>query len=114
MAEYTESGGEGKPAFDQEEAVRTMMEYYEAVVPMFEDLITAGSLNYVHLRRNLSSCRLQPTISCPVPDVRDQFVNKVTGLLKAFAISVPHEDAMAIRDEVAFFQSVKARIVKDN
>jgi type I restriction enzyme R subunit len=46
------------------------------------------------------------------PDVKDKFVSKVTGLLKAFAISVPHEEALAIRDEVAFFQSVKARIVK--
>src|SRR4029079_7266024 len=29
LAEYTKAGGEGKPTFDQEEAVEKMMEYYE-------------------------------------------------------------------------------------
>lgn len=33
-------------------------------------------------------------------------------LLKAFAISVPHDKAIAIRDNVALFQAIKARLVK--
>jgi type I restriction enzyme R subunit len=36
----------------------------------------------------------------------------VTGLSQAFSIAVPHEQAMDVKDEVAFFQAVKARLVK--
>ncbi|MFH1075431.1 MAG: type I restriction enzyme endonuclease domain-containing protein, partial [Pseudomonadota bacterium] len=40
------------------------------------------------------------------------FVDNTKNLLKAFAISVPHEKAMAIRDNVTLFQAIKARLVK--
>ena len=40
------------------------------------------------------------------------FVDNTKNLLKAFAISVPHEKAMAIRDDVALFQTTKTRLVK--
>ncbi len=39
-------------------------------------------------------------------------MNEVTALSKAFAIAIPHEQAMDVKDEVAFFQAVKARLVK--
>jgi type I restriction enzyme R subunit len=39
-------------------------------------------------------------------------VNEVTALSKAFSIAVPHEQAMDVKDEIAFFQAVKARLVK--
>jgi type I restriction enzyme, R subunit len=112
LAEYSASGGEGKPAFDQEEAVRTMMEYYESVVPMFSGFDYG---RFFKLRTPEEKFIFLPVAADHIfslQDGKDNFVNKVTGLLRAFAISVPHEDAMAIRDEVAFFQSVKARIVK--
>lgn len=112
LAEYTESGGEGKPMFDQEEAVRTMMEYYESVVGMFWGF---DYTKFFKLRTLEEKFRFLPVAANHIlsqSGLKDQFVNKVTGLLKAFVISVPHDDAIAIRDEVAFFQSVKARIVK--
>lgn len=112
LAEYSKSGGEGKPAFDQEEAVRTMLEYYESVVSMFSGFDYS---RFFQLRTPEEKFRFLPMAAehiLSLLDLKEQFVNKVTGLLRAFAISVPHEDAMAIRDEVAFFQSVKARIVK--
>jgi len=43
---------------------------------------------------------------------KERFVKEVTLLSKAFALSVPNEEAMAVKDEVAFFQAVKARLVK--
>ena len=33
-------------------------------------------------------------------------------LSKAFALAVPHEEALAIRDDVAFFQAVRAALAK--
>jgi len=34
--------------------------------------------------------------------------------VRAFALAVPHADAMMVRDEVAFFQAVKAAVVKSS
>jgi type I restriction enzyme R subunit len=38
--------------------------------------------------------------------------DEVTSLSQAFAIAIPHEQAMDVKDEVAFFQAVKARLAK--
>ena len=43
---------------------------------------------------------------------RKRFIDQVTALSKAFALSIPHEKAIEVKDEVAFFQAVKARLVK--
>ena len=45
-------------------------------------------------------------------DGKKRFVNEVTALSKAFAIAVPHDEAMDVKDEVSFFQAVKARLSK--
>jgi len=43
---------------------------------------------------------------------RKRYIDEVTALSKAFAIAIPHEQAMAVRDEIAFFQAVKSRLTK--
>jgi type I restriction enzyme, R subunit len=43
---------------------------------------------------------------------KKRFVDEVTALSRAFALAVPHEQAMDAKEEVAFFQAVRARLVK--
>ena len=43
---------------------------------------------------------------------RDRYIDAVTALSRAFALANPHEKVLAIRDEVAFFQIVKAPLIK--
>jgi len=43
---------------------------------------------------------------------RDRYIDAVTALSRAYALATPHEQALAIRDEVAFFQALKAPLVK--
>jgi type I restriction enzyme R subunit len=45
-------------------------------------------------------------------DGKKRLVNQVNALSKAFSLAVPLADALAIRDDVAFFQEVRAQIVK--
>ena len=45
-------------------------------------------------------------------DGRARYINQVTALSQAFALAIPHEEALEVRDEVAFFQAVKARLTK--
>ncbi|MDE0196059.1 MAG: DUF3387 domain-containing protein, partial [bacterium] len=43
---------------------------------------------------------------------KERFLAHVRALEQAFALAVPHEDALAIRDDVAFFQAVRSALVK--
>ena len=45
-------------------------------------------------------------------DGKKRYINEVAALSQAFAIAIPHEQAMDAKDEVAFFQAVKARLTK--
>ena len=43
---------------------------------------------------------------------KDRYVQSVRELSQAFALAVPHEDAIRIRDDVAFFQAVQSVLAK--
>ncbi len=45
-------------------------------------------------------------------DGAKRYVDAVTKLAKAFALAMPHETALEIREDVAFFQAVKGGLVK--
>ncbi len=111
LAEYTASGGEGRPTLDQEVAVAKMLEYYEAIDyqlrhfdwKKFFTLTPEEKLRYIPLIVDYIFSQ---------ENGEQSFVENTKNLLKVFAISVPHEKAMAIRDNVALFQAIKARLVK--
>ncbi len=112
LAVYTQSGGEGKPTLDQELAVAKMLELYEAIEYhnlrhfdwlKFFTLSPEQKLNYIPVIVDYIFSQENGELS---------FVENTKNLLKAFAISVPHEKAIAIRDNVALFQAIKARLVK--
>jgi len=121
LALYTDSGGKGKPAFDQDEAASVMMGKYEVVAQMFSeqptDKTVQKGLNY----KSFFSMTPKEKLYFPIQGAnyvlglengKDRFINAVTELTKSFAISVPHPYTIDIRDEVGLFQAIKARIVK--
>src|SRR3989344_1862290 len=94
LMNYTESGGKGKPTFDQEQAVKLMMEKYEVVKDMFYGF---NYKKFFQLR----------------PEERISFVpSAMEHILKAFSLAVPHDKAMKIKEEVGFFQAIKSAITK--
>jgi type I restriction enzyme R subunit len=111
LIEYTKSGGEGKPTLDQELAVAKMLEYYEAIEyqlrhfdwKKFYSLSPEEKLRYIPLIVDYIFSQ---------ENGEQAFIENTKNLLKAFAISVPHEKAIAIKDHVALFQAIKARLVK--
>jgi type I restriction enzyme R subunit len=118
---YTESGGKGKPAFDQDEAAEVMMGKYEVVAQMFSEQPTDKSapigLDYKSFFGLTPKEKLYFPIQAAnyilgLENGKDRYVGLVTALTKSFAISVPHPFAIEIRDEVGLFQAIKARIVK--
>jgi len=111
LTDYTESGGKGKPVFDQEEAVGKMLEYYEVCSGIFH--------GFDYSRFKTGSPRERTAVVPPAAehvlqqkDGTNRFMKNVSQLSKAFALSVPHDKAMAIRDDVGFFQTVRAALAK--
>ncbi|MGI6319883.1 MAG: type I restriction endonuclease subunit R [Bacteroidales bacterium] len=121
LSVYTESGGKGKPAFDQEEAASVMMSKYEIVAQMFEEQPTDKSQPKGFDYKSFFGLTPKEKLYFPIQaanyilgleDGKARYTNSVTALSKSFAISVPHPYTSDIRDEVGLFQAIKARIVK--
>lgn len=108
---YSDSGGKGDPTQQQEQAVALMLEKLEVVEQMFfgfdyKQYFTADTSS------KLSWILKAEDFILGLDDGKKRFVNEVTALGRAFAIAVPNEAAMDVKDEVAFFQAVKARLCK--
>ncbi len=111
LAIYTESGGKGEAAVDQNEAVAVMIARYEVCRDMFHGFDYAAYFTGSASDKMKMLPAAQEHVLAQ-PDGKDRFVKAVIDLSKAFALSVPRPEALAIRDEVAFFQRVKAALVK--
>ncbi|MEA1867942.1 MAG: DUF3387 domain-containing protein, partial [Thermodesulfobacteriota bacterium] len=116
LADYTEAGGRGKAAINQEEAVAVMLEKHEIVVSMFHcfdyaSLVGAGPRACPPAKRIAGIAAAMEHI-LQMEDGKKRYLAEVTALSKAFALAVPHEEALRIRDDVGFFQEVCAGLAK--
>ncbi|UMB59901.1 type I restriction endonuclease subunit R [Lutibacter sp. A80] len=111
MATYLQSGGEGKAFVDIAEAIALMKEKFEIVEQMFHNY---DYKSYFKAETNKKLQILLGAQNFILGDnkLRDRFLKEVTSLSKLFAMSIPSFEADVIKDEVAFFQAVKARINK--
>jgi len=108
---YSESGGRGDPTITQEKAVQLMLEKLEVVSAMFYGFHYEGYFT-ADTSQKLSIILAAEEHILGLENGKKRYVDEVTALSKAFAIAIPHEQAMDAKDEVAFFQAVKARLVK--
>jgi type I restriction enzyme R subunit len=108
---YSDAGGKGDPALNQEQAVNLMLEKLEVVSQMF------NGFAYEEYFETDTGKKLSLILSAEehilgIDNGRKRFIDEVTALSQAFSISIPHDQAMDVKDEVAFFQAVKSRLVK--
>lgn len=130
---YSDSGGKGDPAEAQQKAVQLMLEKLEVVSQLFDEKPLSENINYqmaaedrelygkqfayedyfdASVKQKLEIILSGVEHILSLKDGKNRFVREVTALSKAFAIALPHEEAMDAKDEIAFFQAVKARIQK--
>ena len=110
LAEYTE-GDRKETGVPQEEMVAVMLEKYEILCALLKGMeynkfFSAKPTEKMSVIASTMDFILQQK------DGRERFIKYTTDLLKAFALSVPNEEALRIRDDVGFFQAVKAQFVK--
>jgi type I restriction enzyme, R subunit len=128
---YSDAGGKGDPTEIQEKAVRALQEKLEIVRQMFSESSDSAMLmaaespstysqgNFDYGRFFTASAREKMGIILQAEEHilgldqgKQRFGNEVSQLGRTLALSVPHEKAMAAMDEIAFFQAVRARLVK--
>ena len=108
---YTESGGEGKATLDQSEAVAVMLEKHEVCCALFHGFDwskwTEGAPQE---RLGLLPAAQEHVLA--QEDGKERCLNAVRELSQAFALAVPHDETHRIRDDVGFFQAVRAALSK--
>ena len=108
---YSDAGGKGDPALMQEQAVQLMLEKLEVVSAMYHDFAYEDYFVADTAKKLVLILAAEDHI-LGLDDGKKRYINEVTALSLAFAIAIPHEQALAVKDEVAFFQAVKARLSK--
>jgi type I restriction enzyme R subunit len=112
LATYTEAGGKGETALDQAEAVALMLEKYEVCRGLFHGFDWGKWLTGTAPERLSVLPGAQEHI-LRLEDGKNRLLRAVTELSQAFALAVPHEEALRIRDDVGFFQAVRAVLAKN-
>jgi type I restriction enzyme R subunit len=130
---YSDAGGKGEPTLDLEKAITLMNEKFEVVQQFFNEVAKTQKdivaeepeayyadsfrFNYkrffnVEAKEKMSIILQSEEHILGLEDGKTRFIREVTFLSQAFALSIPHPRAMEIKDDIAFFQAVKARLVK--
>lgn len=111
LATYTASGGTGRTALDQDEAVALMLEKHEVCCGILHSFDWSKWTTGTPQER-LSLLPLAQEFILAQENGKDRFLRVVRELSQAFALSVPNDEALRIRDDVAFFQAVQAVLGK--
>ena len=111
LATYTESGGTGRTAVDQGEAVAVMLEKYEICCGLFHRFDRSDWISGTPAERLGLLPAAQEHVLAQ-ENGKDRCVRAVRELSQAFALAVPHEETTRIRDDVAFFQAVRSVLAK--
>lgn len=112
LATYTESGGTGKTAINQAEAVAVMLEKFEICRGLFHGFNWSRWMTGKPQERLSVLPAAQEHILAQA-DGKPRLLRAVTDLSQAFALAVPHEETFRIRDDVGFFQAVRSVLAKN-
>ncbi|MGB9130762.1 MAG: type I restriction endonuclease subunit R [Thiobacillus sp.] len=111
LATYTDSGGQGSPSIDTAQAIALMQEKHEvacAIMHGFDwDKWTTGTSAE---RLGLIPAGQEHVLQ--QEDGKQRFVQVVTDLSRTFALCAATDEAIELRDDIAFFQAIKAQLAK--
>jgi type I restriction enzyme R subunit len=111
LAVYTESGGKGSPTFSQADAIALMRRECEVCLGLFHGFSWAAWTRGTPTERVSLLPAAQDHILA-LSNGKQRFLDSVGSLSKAFALAVPSDEALVIREDVGFFQAVRAALVK--
>ena len=112
MNTYTESGGQGRPYLDKNEAVAVMQEKYELCCDLMYGFHYRNALGKEMELLKLLPSALEHILS--LDDGKKRFSEATYQLLKAFSLATPHDASIAIRDELIFFKNLSGALNKND
>jgi len=111
MRDYTESGGQGETTIDQEEAVRALQKQFEIISAMFHGFDYSKYFSGTPTERvAVVPNAIEHVLG--LENGKERYMQAVLALSRAFALAVPNPKALAIRDDVGFFQRLRASLAK--
>ena len=110
ITDYTASGGKGKPVIDKEEAVAVLVEKYEILKSIIYGYDYSKIFETEDYNEKMKIIQGAIDFIVSDDDRKERFLKYSLELTKAYALSVPHPEALKLADEVAFFDAVKSRI----
>ncbi|MFO1527276.1 MAG: type I restriction endonuclease subunit R [Turneriella sp.] len=111
LANYTDSGGEGEPTLNQDDAVAVMLEKYEICCDLFHGFDWQKFKFGTPVER-ISIMPLAQEHILAQKDGAERLIQHVSELTNAMSLAMPHDSAKAIVEDVAFFQAIKAVLTK--
>ena len=111
LATYTESGGQGQPSIDTAEAIAVMLEKYEICCDMMHGFDWSNWTSPNPARRIGLLPPAQEHILAQ-DDGKARWGKAVRDVSQAFALCAASDEARQIRDDVSFFQAVRAALAK--
>ena len=111
METYTQSGGRGRATFNQADAVAVMLEKYEICCDMLHGFDWT-SWSTATPQETLSIIAGAQEHILAQDGGKERFLQAVLDLSRAFALSVPDDEAIRIRNDVRFFQTLRAALLK--
>jgi len=110
ITDYTASGGKGKPVIDKEEAVAVLLEKYEVLKAIIHGYDYSKIFKIKDYNEKMKIIQGAIDFIVSDDDKKERFLKYSLELSKAYALSVPHPEALKLADEVSFFDAVKSRI----
>ena len=111
LTTYTNSGGKGRPTVDQDQAVQEMRRRFEICRDLFHGFDRSRWTAGAPAERLALLPAAQEHVLAQ-ENGKDRLLEAVDALSKAFALAVPHDEALGIRDDVGFFQTVRNSLAK--
>jgi type I restriction enzyme R subunit len=111
LSAYTD-GDRREAGIPQDQAVAVMQEKYEIVLGLMHGFDLCRFDAWTPKERLVNLAKAMEHIAGQQEGIK-RFVKAVGDLSKAFALAVPHEDALAIRNRIAYFQALRAAFMKN-
>lgn len=109
---YTQAGGDGSPVERiQDQAVPLMLRHAEELASFFEGF---KPLNQIPQDEASQVAAIINGVDYVLErdSGKERFMTMVAGLSKAYALSVPRAETVAVRDRLSFYQNIRAAIRK--
>jgi type I restriction enzyme R subunit len=110
LATYTESGGKGSPSLDTAKAIAAMQEKHEIACGMLHGFDWEDAAH--DARKFLPLLPAAQEHILAQENGKERFMQVVTELSQAFALCAGTDEAIALRDDIAFFQAIKLALGK--